>query len=134
MWECPECGCIFKNRNQEHRCGLTPSTIDEYILEQREDVRPHLMKINETIKKALPNAKEKISWRMPTYYSEKIIIQFAAFKNHVGIYPGPEAIVTFAERLRDFKTSKGTIQIPYSTPLPVDLIRDISKWCLKNRN
>lgn len=134
MWECPECGRIFKNRNHEHRCGLTPSTIDEYILEQREDVRPHLMKINETIKKALPNAKEKISWRMPTYYSEKIIIQFAAFKNHVGIYPGPEAIVTFAERLRDFKTSKGTIQIPYSTPLPVDLIRDISKWCLKNRN
>lgn len=134
MWECPECGRIFKNCNHEHRCGLTPSTIDEYILEQREDVRPHLMKINETIKKALPNAKEKISWRMPTYYSEKIIIQFAAFKNHVGIYPGPEAIVTFAERLRDFKTSKGTIQIPYSTPLPVDLIRDISKWCLKNRN
>lgn len=134
MWECPECGRIFKNCNHEHRCGLTPSTIDEYILEQREDVRPHLMKINETIKKALPNAKEKISWRMPTYYSEKIIIQFAAFKNHIGIYPGPEAIVTFAERLRDFKTSKGTIQIPYSTPLPVDLIRDISKWCLENRN
>ena len=134
MWECLECGRIFKNCNHEHRCGLTPSTIDEYILEQREDVRPHLMKINETIKKALPNAKEKISWRMPTYYSEKIIIQFAAFKNHIGINPGPEAIVTFAERLRDFKTSKGTIQIPYSTPLPVDLIRDISKWCLKNRN
>lgn len=61
MWECPECGRIFKNCNHEHRCGLTPSTIDEYILEQREDVRPHLMKINETIKKALPNAKEKIS-------------------------------------------------------------------------
>lgn len=72
---------------------------------------------------------------MPTYYNDKkTIIQFAAFKNHAGIYPGPEAIEAFVQRLVEFKTSKGTIQIPYNVPLPVGLIGDISKWCLENRN
>ena len=134
MWECPECGRKFKNKNQKHRCGSAPETIEEYILEQREEIRPYLIELNETIKNSLTDVREKISWRMPTYYKNGIIIQFAALKKHAGIYSGPEAIEVFADRLKDFKTSRGTIQIPYSMALPVDLISEISKWCLENRN
>lgn len=135
MWECPERKGKFKNQNQQRSGGSAPLTIEEYILDQREEIRPFLEKINETVRKALPDAREKISWRMPTYYNDKkIIIQFAAFKNHIGVYPGPEAIEAFAQKLTEFKTSKGTIQIPYNVPLPVELIEDISRWCLKNRS
>lgn len=61
MWECPECGRKFKNQNQRHSCGSAPITIDEYILGQREEIIPFLEKINKTVRKALPEAKEKIS-------------------------------------------------------------------------
>ena len=57
------------------------------------------------------------------------IIQFAIFRNHIGLYPGPEAVEAFAGRLCGYRTSKGTIQLPYEKPLPLDLIREIAKWC-----
>ncbi len=63
-----------------------------------------------------------------------IIIQFAGFKNHVGLYPGLEAVREFSERLKDFKTSKGTIQIPYSRPVPAELVFDIARWCYETGN
>ena len=84
------------------------------------------------IKGSLPEAKEKISWSMPTYWKGRNLIQFAAFKKHIGLYPGPEAVEAFADRLTDYKTSKGTIQIPYSKPLPLELIGEIAAWCEKN--
>ena len=82
-----------------------------------------------TIRKALPEAEEKISWSMPTFWKGHNIIHFAGFKNHVGLYPGPEAIEEFAERLEAYKTSKGSIQFLYSKPMPLELIEDIAKWC-----
>jgi len=71
---------------------------------------------------------EKISWSMPTYWKKVNRIQFAAFKNHIGLYPGPEAVEAFARRLQGFKISKGSIQLPYDRPLPLELIGEISKW------
>ncbi len=59
------------------------------------------------------------------------LIQFAAFKKHIGLYPGPEAVDTFADRLKEYKTSKGAIQLPYDKPLPLELIGEIAKWCEK---
>ena len=60
--------------------------------------------MNEVIKAALPDAVEKISWSMPTYWKKYNLIQFAAFKKHVGLYPGPQAVEAFADRLAEYKT------------------------------
>ncbi len=112
----------------------THKTIDEYILIFPEDIRIHLLKVREVLKNTLPDAKEKISWNMPTYWDKHNIIHFAAYKNHIGLYPGEEAIIYFAERLKDYKTSKGAIQFQYDEPIPLELISDIAKWCYETGN
>ncbi|HNX14543.1 MAG TPA: DUF1801 domain-containing protein [Oscillospiraceae bacterium] len=127
MWQCPKCGRTFRNTNQSHTCGKI-STIGEYIAEQPETVRPLLEKIREVIRNAAPDAVEKISWQMPTFWQGENLIHFAAFKNHIGIFPGGEATTFFAERLTDYKTSKGTIQFPLNKSIDYDLIADITKW------
>lgn len=129
MWKCPKCGREFKNTNQDHYCGEAPKSIDEYILGQPEAIQPYLIKVNATIRSAIPDALEKISWSMPTYWKKRNLIQFAAFKSHIGLYPGPEAVEAFSDRLQEYKTSKGTIQLPYDRALPLALIAEIAKWC-----
>ena len=131
MWECPKCGRTFKKTNQDHYCGPAPVTIEEYIERQPEEVQMYLRQINSAIKAALPEAVEKISWSMPTYWKKHNLIQFAAFKKHIGLYPGAEAVETFADRLQEYKTSKGAIQLPYDKPLPLGLIAEIARWCEK---
>ena len=87
--------------------------------------------VRDAIRKAIPEAEEKISWSMPTFWKGHNIIHFAGFKNHVGLYPGTEAVEEFADRLKDCKTSKGSIQFLYSRPIPLELIADIARWCYK---
>ena len=70
---------------------------------------------------------------MPTFYMEKNIIHFAAFKTHIGIYPGAKAIEVFKEELQEYSTSKGAIRIPYQDPLPKKMIQMIALWCYTNR-
>lgn len=131
MWECPKCGRKFKHTNQDHYCGDAPQSIAEYIARQPEEVQPFLIRIDETIRSALPDAVQKISWSMPTYWKKRNLIQFAAFKKHLGLYPGPEAVEFFKEQLQEYKTSKGAIQLPYEKPLPLPLIAEIASWCGK---
>ncbi len=113
----------------EIQSGKKPETVEEYIALQPEHAQVALRAVRNTIRKALPEAEEKISWSMPTFWKGHNIIHFAGFKNHVGLYPGPEAIEEFAERLEAYKTSKGSIQFLYSKPMPLELIEDIAKWC-----
>lgn len=134
MWQCPKCGRNFKNTDQDHFCGEPPKTIEAYIYAQSEEVRPLLNQVRDTLRAALPNAQERISWSMPTYWNKQNIIHFAAFKNHIGLYPGPEAVVHFTERLSEYKTSKGAVQFPYSKQLPLQLIAEIAIWCYHNGN
>lgn len=129
MWQCPKCGRTFKNTNQDHYCGKAPSTIEDYIMQQPEQAQPFLRQVNQTIKSALPDAIGKISWSMPTYWKKRNLIHFAAFKKHIGLYPGPEAVEAFADKLKEYKTSKGTIQFPFDKPLPLELIEEIANWC-----
>ena len=89
MLECPKCGRKFKNTDQDHYCGAAPGTIEEYIARQPEEVRPYLSRVHDTIKGALPDAVQKISWSMPTYWKKRNLIHFAASKKHLGLYPGP---------------------------------------------
>lgn len=134
MWHCPKCGRTFKNTDQDHYCGDAPQGIDAYIDAQPESVRPLLRQVRETLRAALPEARERISWRMPTFWKTHNIIHFAAFKKHIGLYPGDEAIVHFADRLTPYKTSKGAIQLPLDRPLPLSLIAEIAKWCYETGN
>ena len=131
MWNCPKCGRSFKNTNQDHYCGEAPKTIEEYIDRQAPEIQFYLRQVNEVIRSALPDAAEKISWSMPTYWKKHNLIQFAAFKKHIGLYPGPEAVTAFADRLQEYKTSKGAIQFPYAKPIPLGLIEEIAVWCGK---
>ena len=128
MWQCPKCGRDFKNTNQDHYCGEKPATIDEYIDAQPEKVRPILTKIRKTIKKAAPKAVEKIAWSMPTFWQGENIIHFAAFKKHIGIYPGDLSRLPFGEKLSVYKTTKGAIQLPLDKPIDYDLIAEITKY------
>lgn len=129
MWKCPKCGRNFKNTNQDHYCGEAPKTVEEYILRQPEEVQPFLKQIDASIKAAIPDATPKIAWSMPTYRKKRNLIQFAAFRKHIGLYPGPEAVLAFADKLSEYKTSKGAIQLPYDKPLPLELISEIAVWC-----
>ncbi len=136
MWTCPKCGLSFKNENQSHYCGKAPETIDEYILSQDEGIRKQLQNVRAAIREELPDATEKISWSMPTWWKGHNIIHFAANKNHIGLYPGPEAVAFFAEKLdrAGCRYSKGSIRIPYSDHLPQDLIAEIAGWCRDTGN
>lgn len=133
MWTCPKCGREFRNTNQDHYCGKVDS-IDAYIADQPPEVRPILQQIREIIKKAAPEATEKISWQMPTFWQGENLIHFAAFKKHVGIYPGNLTLSPFLERLAEYHTTKGAIQIPFDKiadglrVTDIELITDIVRW------
>ena len=133
MWKCPKCGREFSKKNQSHFCGKKPKTVDEYMLGYDEPIRKQLLIVRKCLREALPDAIEKISWSMPTYWDQHTIIHFAANKNHIGLYPGPEAVLYFADKLDTYgyKYSKGSIQIPYSEDLPCDLIQEIAIWCYR---
>lgn len=103
--------------------------IEDYIEAQREDIKPRLYQIYHLFKEVLPDAEEKISFKMPTFSIGRNIIHFAAFKKHISIFPGGEATRVFEDKLKDYKTSKGTIQIQNNQELPLSLIREIALWC-----
>ena len=129
-WKCPKCGREFRKKDQDHYC-IKPRTIEEYIAAQEESVRPRLRQLRSIIHEAIPDAEEKISWSMPTFWKGKNLIHFASFRKHIGLYPGDEATAAFAEELTDFEVSKGTIRLPHGEPLPEELIRRIAEWCDK---
>ena len=81
---------------------------------------------------AIPDAEERLSWGMPTFWKGRNIIHFAPAKKHIGLYPGPEAIEAFADKLVEYKTSKGAIQLPNDKDLPLELIADIARWSYEN--
>ena len=103
-------------------------TILDYISEQDAAIRPRLTAIYDTIRTAIPEAEERLSWGMPTFWKGRNIIHFASAKRHIGLYPGPEAVEAFLPRLQGFKTSKGAIQLPNREDLPLELIAEIARW------
>ena len=109
--------------------GVESMTIWEYIDSQEESIRPRLNAIYDTIRTAIPEAEERLSWGMPTFWKGRNIIHFAPAKAHIGLYPGPEAVEFFAPRLTEYKTSKGAIQLPNNRELPLELIDEIARWC-----
>lgn len=105
-----------------------PATVDDYIDGMAPERREILKKIRQVIREAAPKAEERTSWGMPTYWQGENLVHFSDAKNHVGFHPSPGAIIHFADKLSGYKTSKGTVQFPYSEPIPYDLIREITLW------
>ena len=101
------------------------SDIDSYIEGFPSDIQLILRQVRETIKKAAPDASEKISYRMPTYYMNGNLVHFAAFTHHIGFYPTPTGIEKFNKELAIYKSSKGAVQFPIDKPMPLELITKI---------
>jgi uncharacterized protein YdhG (YjbR/CyaY superfamily) len=127
MWQCPKCGRKFKSENQSHYCDKI-ATIDQYIAEQPEVLQSVLEQIRQTIRDAAPNAEERMSWQMPTFWQGENLIHFAVSSKHIGLYPGDEAVAAFTERLGGYSYSKGTIRLPLDKPIDFGLIADITRW------
>lgn len=108
----------------------TFQTIDEYIATFPEDIQRILQELRATIRAAAPEATERISYQMPTFYWLGNLVHFAAFKNHIGFYPVPSGIEAFAQELAVYKQGKGSVQFPIDQPLPLDLITRIVKFRL----
>lgn len=104
------------------------TSIDEYIAEFPKEIQKILEGIRAAIKAAAPEAEEKISYQMPTFFLHGNLIHFAAFKNHIGIYPTPSGTEAFKKEIAGYKTAKGSIQLPLDEPMPLELITRIVKF------
>ncbi|MDR0840861.1 MAG: DUF1801 domain-containing protein [Christensenellaceae bacterium] len=129
MWKCPRCNRAFDYEPPHHFCDSGAVTIGDYIAGQALDVQPRLWEVYRAMKAALPHTKEKISYRMPTFWEGRNLIHFAAFAKWIGLFPGGEATAVFADRLEGFHTSKGGIRLLHRQPLPLGLITEIALWC-----
>ncbi|NLR68929.1 DUF1801 domain-containing protein [Chitinophaga varians] len=107
-------------------------TTDEYLATVPETSLQKAREIREIIRKAVPKATEVISYNIPAFKLNKVLVWFAAYKSHVGFYPGGTAINVFQDDLTGYKTSKGAIQFPLDEPLPVSLINKIIKYRIKD--
>ena len=108
-----------------------PVSVGAYIAEFPPEVRAVLRKMRATIRKAAPEAEERISWGMPSYALGGMLTSFAAFEKHVSIFPGPDGIEKFKKELAPYGTSKGTVRFPLGTPVPYGLITRIVKFRVK---
>jgi uncharacterized protein YdhG (YjbR/CyaY superfamily) len=105
-----------------------PSSVDSYIAQFPEDVQATLQQIRAVIKEAAPDAMEKISYGMPGFYQNGMLVWFGCHKNHIGFYPTGEGIETFKDELSAYKFSKGAVQLPLDQPIPYELIRKITRY------
>lgn len=99
--------------------------IESYIQNAPQNQQSKLKEIYQLLKKALPDAKEKISYQLPTFYWYENVVHFGGFKTHLGFYPTATPIVEFKDELTAYKTSKGAIHFPYDQELPTELILKI---------
>ncbi len=111
---------------------ITPGTkfksTDDYIAVFPENTQKILQQLRSIIKKAAPQATEVISYNMPAYKLNGILVYFAGYENHIGFYPTASGIEAFKEQFSDYKFSKGAVQFPIDKPLPSALITEIVQF------
>jgi uncharacterized protein YdhG (YjbR/CyaY superfamily) len=110
---------------------MNDSLFQDYFKAQSATTQVLLQSIYQAIKQIAPDAAEKMSYGMPTFYLNGNLVHFAAYKNHIGFYPAPSGISNFIDELKPFKTSKGAIQFPIDKPMPLDLIQKITAFRVK---
>ena len=104
------------------------NSIDEYIATFPVETQKILEELRATIKAAAPDAREKISYQMPTFAQKGNLVHFAAYKNHIGFYPTPSGIQAFEQELSVYEGAKGSVKFPIDKPLPLELISKIVKF------
>jgi uncharacterized protein YdhG (YjbR/CyaY superfamily) len=107
---------------------ITLNTIDEYIMQFSPEIQEILKNLRSIVKEAAPEAKESMSWQMPTFVLHGNLVHFAIHKNHIGFYPAPSGIETFKDELSSYKSSKGAVQFPMGKPMPYELISRMVKF------
>jgi uncharacterized protein YdhG (YjbR/CyaY superfamily) len=117
----------FPGDLMENKKGSFQS-IDEYIAAFPEETQRLLELIRTTIRASAPEAEEKISYQMPTFYFKGNLVHFAAWKYHIGFYPTPSGTLEFREKLSKYEGGKGSVKFPIDKPLPLELIREIVKF------
>jgi uncharacterized protein YdhG (YjbR/CyaY superfamily) len=108
-----------------------PVSIDEYIAAAPASVRPVLTRIRATIRKAAPQAQERISYRMPAYRLNGELVYFAAFKHHIGLYPPVRGDAKLEQAVKAYANEKGNLRFPLAEPIPYELIARIVKQRVK---
>jgi len=103
-------------------------SVDEYISSFPQDVQKKLSELRQLIRQIAPDATEKISYQMPTFYLNGNLVHFAAYPKHIGFYPTPSGITNFKEEISKFKHAKGSVQFPIDEPLPIELISKIVEF------
>lgn len=107
---------------------ITYESIDDYISQFSLEVQEILQTLRKVIQESAPDAKEKISYQMPTFSLHGNLVHFAAYKNHIGFYPAPSGINAFKDELSEYKCAKGSIQFPIGEPLPYELVSRIVQY------
>lgn len=110
-----------------------PQTIDDYIANFPKDVQLILEKVRKTIRKAAPDAQEKINYGIPTFTLNGNLVHFAGFKNHIGFYPTPSGVEKFKKELSKYEGAKGSVQFPLEEPIPYNLITSITEFRVKEQ-
>lgn len=101
------------------------ATVDEYVARYDGEVRSRMEKLRAMILDCSPDITEKISWGMATFVLNGNLVHFSGEKRHMGFHPAPSAIEAFADRLEGYKTSKGTVQLPYAKAMPWEILREM---------
>jgi uncharacterized protein YdhG (YjbR/CyaY superfamily) len=109
----------------------SPKDIDDYVDRFPKEVQQLLQKMRRTIRKAAPKAREAISYGIPAFTLNGRLVWFAAFKKHIGFYPGASAIAAFKNELLGYKRAKGSVQFPFDQPLPFTLVGRMVKFRVK---
>lgn len=104
------------------------ASMDEYIRRQPKVQQKLLQEIRVAIRGALPGAEETISYSMPAFYQKGIVLYFAAYERHIGLYPTASGMEAFREEFAGYKSSKGAVQFPLDKPLPIKLIVRVAKF------
>jgi uncharacterized protein YdhG (YjbR/CyaY superfamily) len=103
-------------------------TIDEYIADYPDEIQKVMQDLRGFIKECAPEATERISWGMPTFYLHGNLVHFAVNKGYIGLYPGESGVSVFKDELTEYTTTKGSIHLPLNKSMPYDLIRKIVEY------
>ena len=128
---------MSKDINEKKELSKSPygaikfKTIDEYHAHQPAELQEKLTEIRKIINEIAPNSIETISYNMPAFKQNKILVYYAGYKNHIAFYPTSKPIIEFKNALSPYKTSKGAIQFPLDKPLPIKLIQQIVMFRIK---
>jgi len=120
-----------KTTQHLNKSNLKFKNLDEYHSSFPADIQKILEQLRQTIKQAAPKATEMISYGMPAFRQNKVLVYYAVHKEHIGFYPTPNPIVHFTQELEKYNTSKGAIQFPIDKPFPLALIKKIVKFRLE---